>query len=75
MPYFEAVTLLNGRLTRKELIQCMKDTVGEIRNAGALITRIDPLGADGMGPRKLAAHLRKHQINHYFGYYVQIGCE
>lgn len=37
------------------------------------MTRLTAMGADGHGPRKLAYRIRKNQVNHKTGFYVNVG--
>lgn len=39
---------------------------------GGVVTRISPLGATGDGPRELAYRIRRNQVNHTTGFYVNI---
>lgn len=39
---------------------------------GAIITRVEPFGADGYGPRKLAYRIRKNQVNYTTAFYVNV---
>jgi len=64
---------MTGRLKRDALAECLRWAANTAVEAGAVIAKIDPLGADGMGPRKLARRIHKRHVTHFFGYYCQLG--
>lgn len=72
MPYYELLLLASGRLNRKELTEVIRKTCRAFMDNGATVTRIAPLGADGSGPRKLAYGIRRNQVTHSTGFYVNV---
>ena len=72
MPYYEVLCLAHGRLTRTELKDVLKKTCEVFMNQGGIVTRLNAMGADGYGPRKLAYRIRQNQTNYDHGFFVNV---
>lgn len=70
MPYYELICLASGKLGRAELKNLILKTCRTFMDNGATISRIAPLGATGQGPRELAYRIRRNQVTHKTGFYI-----
>mmetsp|Transcript_10903 Transcript_10903/g.45316 ORF Transcript_10903/g.45316 Transcript_10903/m.45316 type:complete len:189 (-) Transcript_10903:2443-3009(-) len=73
MPYYEIMTVCQARVTKEGLKKCLIEISDELVKCGAVIARIDALGAKGYGPRKLAYRRVYKGQSHYAGYYTNWG--
>lgn len=72
MPYYELLCLAKGHLTRRELANLVTKTARDFMSQGGVVTRLHALGATGYGPRKLAYSIRRNQVTHKTGYFLNI---
>jgi ribosomal protein S6 len=72
MPYYEVTSLLSGRLSRRELGELATRTARAFMSLGGTVTRMHALGGTGDGPRQLAYTIRRSQVNHTTGFYLNI---
>lgn len=70
MPYYEVLCLAHGGLTRRELGELATRTARVFFSQGATVTRLQGVGANGNGPRRLAYTIRRAQTNYTTGYYL-----
>lgn len=72
MPYYEVLCLAPGTLSRKELGGLVRRAAKWFMNEGGVVTRLHALGADGTGSRSLAYNIRRNQVTHTTGYYINV---
>ncbi len=72
MPYYEVLCLAHGRLGRRELGDVVKMACRTFMEQGGIVTRVNAMGADGYGPRKLAYRIRRNQTNYDHGFFVNV---
>ncbi|KAJ8907198.1 hypothetical protein NDN08_003679 [Rhodosorus marinus] len=73
MPYYEIMTVCQARVSKEGLKKCLIEISDELVKFGAVIARIDALGAKGYGPRKFTYRRIYKGQSHYAGYYTNWG--